>query len=131
VRRQFRCYLTGAGPKNRPEKAVLNKPPRGPYKWGNRPNEPVTRWGRRAKRRENAMTLNKHGLPTGTSRVMLVNNTDARLGGWIHACLIAFALENKPMPKEFDDIFKVSKFDIEADVLTGGNVQTRVIINWA
>lgn len=74
-------------------------------------------------------------MKTPNSRVMLVNNTDARITSEMTTYLCAFALEGKALPSVYFDCFKVTKFDVSfpdgVAYPVGCTTQTRVIINWA
>ena len=75
---------------------------------------------------DNGMT--KHGGP----KVMLVNNTDARITGAMHLMLVAHAQGAKLAPHYFD-CFKVSVFDAHtvAPAEFSPGEQIRVRLDWA
>lgn len=69
-----------------------------------------------------------------TSRVMLVNNTDARITSTMHTLLCAFAMKDQPLDPAYFDAFNIYKFDVAVPegvaYPTGCTTQTRVVIFW-
>lgn len=67
--------------------------------------------------------MNASKFPRVEAKVMLVNNTDARITGEMHSMLCAFADSGIALPPVYFDCFDVKLIKVGA--------QTRVIINWA